>query len=146
MANKLLAPDVALSNFLYYLTTIAFDNGSAVSVGLYGTDYTPANSDTYATYAAIEIVFAGYAPQDPRPWTVNIVSPGLGRATGTTVSFTPSGVLGAPVICYGYFLSSGAAAHGDRLVYAQKWDAPFVFIDTTTVLTFTPLFDMLPQP
>lgn len=93
------------------------------NVHLVGRPHTPAPTDTYATYAAVELVVSGYAPKslvNPAvDWTIAAVPTGA-QAAYLTLSWS----LGGACVVYGYWLSDAA---NQRSLWGEAFASPDTF-------------------
>ena len=95
-----------------------------LKMGLYKSAHTPAASDTFATYTAIEADFSGYARQNTSGWGAAAIVAGRAVSTGTQLNFTHSGG-GVNNTVYGAFLFYTVAGT-DYLYGAGEDPSPFV--------------------
>lgn len=104
-----------------------------LTLKLFKSNTTPANSDTEATYT--EADFTGYADVDlvAANWTITPGSPSLAEAAQQT--FTSSaGSQNQPV--YGYYL---VQTTGGKLVWAERFtDGPYTIVNLNDVIKVTP--------
>jgi hypothetical protein len=92
-------------------------------VHLFGSQHTPAHTDTEATYAAIELAAAGYAPillgQPSANWTISAIGAGA-QAVYLTVSWTFT----AAATVWGYWLSDQTQTYS---LWAEIFLSSFVY-------------------
>jgi len=107
----LLVPTVGEARFCEVIR--AWFLAETIKIGLFKSNYTPQDTDTLATYAAIEADFPGYARQNTSGWSA-AASDGAGRqfTMGNFNVFTRS-TTGAAQNIYGYFVYHDAT--GDLL-------------------------------
>lgn len=93
------------------------------NVHLFGSAHEPAHTDTYATYAAIELAVAGYAPiplADPATdWSIAPIPAGA-KATYVAITW----VFTAACAVYGYWLADASDTYS---IFAEQFAAPYVF-------------------
>lgn len=109
--------------------------GMFTTWGLYIANHTPQDSDTYATYAAIEATFGGYVRQGvaAAAWSASTLI-GLQAVTlATPLLWVPTGAP-LPQTVYGYFVQD----HLGSLIWAQLFDAPYVLNTIADFVLFTP--------
>jgi hypothetical protein len=103
-------------------------------VHLYGSSHTPAHTDTYSTYSAIELSSGGgYAAQQltvpGTNWTIATVTAGA-QATYITLTWTFTGAESV----YGYWLGDSTNTYS---LWAEQFAAAFVFPSTGGTFTLS---------
>lgn len=88
---------------------------------LYGSSHVPAHTDTYSTYASIELAVSGYAPVALAPgnWTLAPVAAGA-QATYNTISWTFNGAC----TVFGYWVADAANQYA---LFAEQFVNSFVY-------------------
>jgi hypothetical protein len=147
MPQYLKIPDVALAPMLNSLINRNFIDyaGSGLQVDLFTSNLTPAAGDTLSTYSGNKPTFSGYSTFTVLGWNVPVVTASVAETTSTTdATYTLTATLGTAVICYGYFVWQTVAGI-DGLAWAQRFDAPLVFINNGDSYHFPIVFDFLSQ-
>lgn len=122
-----------------FLLLVLRSNWPTLSMGLFVSDYTPADGDNLATYTAIEATFPGYARVDLTGWTFPAAD-GAGRArtAAALVTFTRT-VTGSPQFVWGYFVTEP----GGTLLWAERHPAPPVRMELAAdVFRVNPAFTL----
>jgi hypothetical protein len=114
----------------------AWLNSETVKIGLYKSNYTPQDTDTLATYTAIEADFPGYARLETLNWSA-AGSDGAGRqfTKADFAIFTRSST-GAAQNIYGYFVYQDAT--GDLLWAELDPAAPKVVTNAGDAIAIRP--------
>jgi hypothetical protein len=140
MPNHLKIPEGNLAGCLQSIINEGFGQGSFISMymGLYNSNYTPTNTDTLATYTAIESTFVGYTRQlvAVGNWSTAAQTGQIAYTNNTVIVFTAGILLGSETQ-YGYFMTDQS---GTFLLWAQLFDTPVVISTDGQVLALIPNF------
>lgn len=103
---------------------------------LYTNNYTPLRTSVSGDFT--EPTYTGYAGQAFAGWGASAID-GSGNATSTgtaTRTFQPTANTSLPQTVYGYYVLDGSG----NFLWAERLSSSFTFVDTNSVLTFTPKF------